>query len=129
MCLEQFHTQSILSAFSSQGALKYISVNSLLQVVCMSSMHNKLSSHLIPRPSYLICVHLLAMAGWNSGATRALVCVWGEQNIPRKLDGIAALVVNYCTCITGQLVPIQKTLVHGLKIYIYIYIYQTPHVI
>ena len=31
---------------------------------------------------------LLAMAGWNNGATRAFLSVWGEQNVQNQLDNV-----------------------------------------
>ena len=35
------------------------------------------------------------MAGWNNSATRALIAVWGEQNIQEQLDGVARNRVVY----------------------------------
>ena len=28
------------------------------------------------------------MAGWSSEATKALISIWGEQNIQEQLDGV-----------------------------------------
>ena len=29
------------------------------------------------------------MAGWSSEATKALISIWGEQNIQEQLDGVS----------------------------------------